>query len=102
MSYYKDHVFFCTNKREDGRKCCEDANAREMRDYAKTRTKELKLARPGGVRINIAGCLNRCNEGPTIVVYPQEVWYTYHNRQDIDRIIDEHLIKGNIVTELQI
>ena len=101
MSYYQHHIFFCTNKRAS-RQCCEDADATAMRDYAKARTKELKLACPGGVRVNTAGCLNRCSEGPTIVVYPDDVWYTYKNKNDIDRIIDEHLVKGNVVKDLQI
>lgn len=102
MSYYQHHIFFCTNKRANGRQCCEDGNAKAMREYAKTRTKELKLACPGGVRVNTAGCLNRCAEGPTIVVYPEDVWYTYKSKDDIDRIIDEHLVKGVVVKDLQI
>lgn len=102
MPYYQHHVFFCTNQRDNGRKCCGDANARALRDYAKDRTKALKLAKPGGVRINIAGCLNRCAEGPIIVVYPEEVWYRYNDQADIDRIIEEHLINGRVVTDLQI
>ncbi len=61
-----------------------------MRDYAKDRIKGLKLDRKGKVRINMAGCLDRCNEGPVIVVYPEEVWYTYVDKEDIDEIIEEH------------
>jgi (2Fe-2S) ferredoxin len=100
--YYKHHIFFCTNIRDDGRKCCQDADARNMRDYAKARTKELKLAKPGGVRVNIAGCMNRCQEGPVAVVYPEGVWYRYKNKDDIDRIIENHLMKGQVVEDLKI
>ena len=100
--YYKHHIFFCTNTRDDGRKCCQDADARDMRDYAKARTKELKLAKPGGVRVNIAGCMNRCQEGPVAVVYPEGVWYRYNNKDDIDRIIENHLMKGQLVEDLKI
>ena len=73
-----------------------------MRDYAKARTKELKLAKPGGVRVNIAGCMNRCQEGPVAVVYPEGVWYRYKNKDDIDRIIENHLMRGQLVEDLKI
>jgi len=102
MSYYRYHVFFCTNKREDGSACCQDFNAQAMRDYAKTRVKALGLTGKGEVRINTAGCMDRCGEGPVLVVYPQGVWYTYVDQEDIDEIIDEHLVHGRIVERLKI
>lgn len=102
MSYYQYHVFFCTNQREDGARCCQDFNAGAMRDYAKKRCKELGIHGIGNVRINNAGCLNRCAEGPVIVVYPQETWYTYVDRDDIDEIIESHLLKGQVVERLKI
>jgi (2Fe-2S) ferredoxin len=73
-----------------------------MRDYAKQRCKALGIHQPGNVRINNAGCLNRCAEGPVIVVYPEEVWYTYVDRDDIDEIIEEHLLNGRVVERLRI
>lgn len=102
MSYYQRHVFFCCNQRTDGRACCADKNAAEMRDYAKGRVKELGLAGEGKLRVNQAGCLDRCEEGPCIVVYPDAVWYTYVDRADIDEIIREHLQNGRIVERLRI
>jgi (2Fe-2S) ferredoxin len=102
MSYYKHHVFFCLNKRDAPEACCACHDAEGMRDYAKKRVKELKLNGPGNVRINAAGCLDRCEEGPVIVVYPEEVWYTYVDKSDIDEIIDEHLVKGRVVERLRI
>lgn len=102
MSYYRRHVFFCCNQREGGEPCCNDHGSRKMRDYAKERVAELKLAGPGGIRINQAGCLDRCREGPVLVVYPEAVWYTYVDRHDIDEIIEEHLINGRIVERLRI
>jgi (2Fe-2S) ferredoxin len=102
MAYYRYHVFFCTNLREDGTACCQRFNAQAMRDYAKQRTKELGVAGPGKVRINTAGCLDRCAEGPVVVVYPDEVWYSYLDQEDIDEIIDEHLVNGRVVERLKI
>jgi (2Fe-2S) ferredoxin len=102
MSYYRHHVFFCTNQREDGSACCQNHGAQTLRDYAKTRIKSLRLAGEGGIRINSAGCLDRCGEGPVIVVYPEGIWYTYVDQEDIDEIIDEHLCHGRVVERLKI
>ncbi len=101
-SYYQYHVFFCTNQREAGERCCANQDAAEMRDYAKNRIKELQLHKNNQVRINAAGCLNRCARGPVIVVYPEDTWYTWTNQADIDEIINEHLSQGRIVQRLQI
>lgn len=100
MSHYKKHVFFCLNLRENGRKCCQDADAKQMREYAKSRVKALDLAGKGGIRVNASGCLGRCAQGPSIVVYPDNVWYSYQSQADIDEIIDQHLCKDKIVTRL--
>jgi (2Fe-2S) ferredoxin len=72
-----------------------------MRDYAKSRVKALGLSGEGKIRINRAGCLDRCEEGPCVVVYPDAVWYTYVDRSDIDEIIEEHLQNGRIVERLR-
>jgi len=101
MSYYERHVFFCTNQREEGT-CCENCGASTLRSYAKERTKALGMAGKGGVRVNTAGCMDRCEEGPVIVVYPEAVWYTYVDEEDIDEIIDEHLVNGRVVERLRI
>jgi (2Fe-2S) ferredoxin len=102
MSYYERHVFFCCNQREPGdRPCCADKGAARMRDYAKGRVKALGLSGPGKVRVNQAGCLDRCEEGPCIVVYPDAVWYTYVDQADIDEIIEEHLKHGRVVERLK-
>lgn len=100
MSYYQYHVFFCTNERQQGEQCCEQCNATAIRNYAKDRIKQLGLAGAGKVRINTAGCLDRCELGPVIVVYPEAVWYTYLDRDDVDEIINEHLINGRVVRRL--
>ncbi|TXH04354.1 MAG: (2Fe-2S) ferredoxin domain-containing protein [Nevskiaceae bacterium] len=103
MSYYRHHVFFCCNQRAPGdRTCCNDKGATRVRDYAKKRVKALGLAGAGQTRINMAGCLDRCEEGPVMVVYPEEVWYTYVDEEDIDEIIDEHLQYGRTVERLRL
>jgi (2Fe-2S) ferredoxin len=104
MGYYQRHVFFCCNQRDasDPRGSCNAKGATRVRDYAKQRVKELKLAGPGKVRINQAGCLDRCEQGPVAVVYPEGVWYTYVDEEDVDEIIDEHLVNGRVVERLKI
>jgi len=102
MSYFRHHVFFCTNKRDDGVQCCQDRDAQTLRDHAKARIKALNIAGKGGVRINGAACMDRCGDGPVIAVYPDAVWYTYVDKDDIDEIIDEHLVNGRVVERLKI
>ena len=102
MSHFKYHVFFCCNQREGGQTCCNNHGASEMKDYAKDRIGALGLKGKGKVRINSAGCLDRCDDGPVIVVYPEETWYTYVDKTDIDEIIDEHLVNGRVVERLKI
>ncbi len=102
MSHFKRHVFFCTNQRTNGEACCQDHQANEMRAYAKERMKELVPKGEGRMRINSAGCLDRCEKGPVLVVYPEAVWYTYTDKADIDEIINEHLLHGRVVERLKI
>ena len=102
MAYYQYHVFFCTNQRENGATCCEQSNATEIRAYAKAKIKALGLSGAGKIRINTAGCLDRCAQGPVMVVYPDDVWYSYLDREDIDEVIEQHLLQGKIVERLLI
>ena len=102
MSIYTNHVFFCVNQREPGESCCANLGAQDVRDYAKKRIKELGMSGEGGVRMNMAGCLGRCEHGPVIVVYPEEVWYTYLDKEDVDEIIEQHLQQGKVVKRLLI
>ena len=102
MNFYKHHVFFCTNQRDNGKTCCNNRGAQEVRTYAKDRIKALGLNGEGKVRINSAGCLDRCDEGPVLVVYPDAIWYTYVDKEDIDEIINEHIVHGRVVERLKI
>ena len=95
------HVFCCTNQRppEHERGSCQASSGIGLRNYLKDRVKELGLE---GVRINAAGCLNRCEEGPAVVVYPEGVWYRLQNKSDIEEIISGHLQGGEPVARLRI
>ncbi len=100
-SYYQHHVFCCINVREPGHKrgCCAEKGSPALRDYMKARCKELGLG-PRDVRINAAGCLDRCELGPNMVIYPEGVWYTYRDQADVDEIIATHLLAGGRVERL--
>ena len=100
--YYQHHVFFCLNDRVNGEDSCAHHGAQDMFNHCKARIKAEGLNGPGKVRINNAGCLDRCEEGPCIVVYPEGTWYTYVDRADIDEIVDSHLVGGQPVERLKI
>ena len=100
MSYYKHHVFFCLNERANGEASCAQHAAKDAFDRCKARVKSAGLAGPGGVRINKAGCLDRCAGGPVAVVYPEGTWYTFVDADDIDEIVDRHLQRGEVVERL--
>lgn len=100
MSYYERHIFFCLNQRVNGESSCGDHDATAAFDHCKKRVAELGCNGPGKVRVNKAGCLDRCAGGPVAVVYPEGVWYTFLDKSDIDEIIDEHLTHGRVVERL--
>jgi hypothetical protein len=77
MSYYKHHIFFCLNQRRQRRGLLRRPRAQAGFDRCKAQVKAAGLAGPGGVRVNKAGCLDRCAGGPVAVVYPDETWYTF-------------------------
>lgn len=99
---FKHHLFFCLNKRNNGENCCDQHNAFALFEYAKNRVKELGLNGPGKIRVNKAGCLDRCNDGPVMVIYPEGIWYTFIDTEDIEEIIQSHLIQGRPVERLQL
>lgn len=98
--YYERHIFFCLNQRVNGEDCCADHGAKEGFDHCKGRIKQLGLSGPGQVRVNKAGCLDRCAGGPVAVVYPEGTWYTFVDNADIDEIVEQHLAKGEVVERL--
>ena len=100
--FYERHLFFCTNDRgaDAERPSCNQCGSARLRKYAKSQVKEKNLSGPGKVRVNSAGCLDRCELGPVCVVYPEGVWYTYIDEADIDDIIESHLLNGHAVERL--
>lgn len=99
-SYYQRHIFFCTNERTNGEACCAHLQAQAAFDRCKALVKTEGLAGPGKVRVNKAGCLDRCAAGPVAVVYPEAVWYTYVDLQDVEEIVQSHLRDGKVVERL--
>lgn len=100
--YYQRHVFFCTNLKTSGKQCCATGDAEKLRDYAKQKLKKLGLHGAGLHRVNTSGCLGRCELGPVLVIYPEGAWYSYKTYNDIDEIIEKHLLKGEIVDRLRL
>jgi (2Fe-2S) ferredoxin len=100
MSYFQRHIFFCLNERDNGEASCAQHGAKAGFDHCKARVKQAGIAGPGGVRVNKAGCLDRCAGGPVAVVYPEGVWYTYVDKDDIDEIVESHLKNGQVVDRL--
>lgn len=99
--YYDRHLFCCTAKRDAGhpRGCCWDRGADELQGYMKTRARELGLE---GIRVNQSGCLDRCELGPVVVIYPEGIWYTYQNQADVDEILERHVRDGGRVERLML
>jgi (2Fe-2S) ferredoxin len=97
--YFRAHVFCCTNQRDasDPRGCCHDRGGKTLRNYMKAKAKKLGIE---GVRINDAGCLDRCEDGPTMVIYPEGAWYRCESREDIDEVLQSHVIEGRPVARL--
>jgi (2Fe-2S) ferredoxin len=99
-AYYQRHIFFCLNERKTGEACCASHQAQQAFERCKSQAKDAGLLGPGQVRVNKAGCLDRCSAGPLAVVYPEGVWYSYVDLADIDEIVESHLKNGQVVERL--
>ncbi|MEO5333310.1 MAG: (2Fe-2S) ferredoxin domain-containing protein [Magnetococcus sp. YQC-5] len=98
--FYDIHVFCCVNARGAGhpRGDCASHGAVDLQGYLKARVKQMPDI--GSVRINQSGCLDRCELGPVLVIYPQGVWYNYRNQADLDEILERHIMGGELVHRL--
>ena len=101
MAKFKHHVFICTNERDESasRPSC-GKKGNKLKDAFKDAIKDAGLKH--SVRANASGCLDQCEHGPTIVVYPEAVWYGFVHVSDVQEIVSEHLVKGRPVTRLQL
>jgi (2Fe-2S) ferredoxin len=99
-SYFQRHIFFCLNQRDNGEACCAQLDATAAFERCKSQVKAAGLAGPGQVRVNKAGCLDRCAAGPVAVIYPEAIWYSYLDTSDIDEIVESHLKNGEVVQRL--
>lgn len=102
MAAFTNHIFVCCNRRESGsaRGCCDPDGSEALRSAFKSEVKKRKLGPL--VRANKAGCLDQCELGPTVVIYPQGIWYGGVTLADVPRIIEETVIGGKILDDLVI
>jgi (2Fe-2S) ferredoxin len=102
MARFQKHIFICDNKREAGhpRGCCQDKGSSEIIEEFKKRLKEMGLN--SKIRVNKAGCLDACEFGPVMVVYPEQIWYGNFSKDDIDEVIQSHLLNNNPVKRILI
>ncbi len=102
MAKFTSHIFVCCNRREPGspRGCCNPDGSEALRNAFKAELKRRDLGPL--VRANHAGCLDQCEHGPTVVIYPQQIWYGHVTVEDVPRIVDETIIGGRVLSDLLI
>ncbi len=99
--YFESHIFVCTNRRPDGhqRGSCAAGGSEKIKDYMKARAKELGIPH---IRVNAAACLDRCELGPCVVIYPEGVWYRVDSKAAADAVLQTHVTEGGRVTGLML
>ena len=99
--FYRCHIFACTNERPEKhpRGSCSRRGSVKLRNYMKARAKEMGLT---DVRVNSAGCLDRCELGPTMVIYPEGIWYKCETNEEIDQVLTQHIQNGKPVKHLML
>ena len=101
MGKFKQHIFVCSNERDAGnpRGDCKSKGAEAIRNYFKGEIGKHGLK--GSARANVAGCLDQCEHGVAVVVYPEDVWYTLTSVDDAKEVFEQHIIGGTIVERLR-
>jgi (2Fe-2S) ferredoxin len=102
MDHYTRHLFFCNNQRKNNTPCCGQLGVKDLYRYAKDTCREKSLLGKGKIGISESRCLGRCELSPVCVVYPDNIWYQYIDKKDIDEIITQHLQQGKPVKRLMI
>jgi (2Fe-2S) ferredoxin len=99
---YERHLFICTNRRPDGnpKGCCASKGSEALKAAFKSELDKRGIK--GAMRANAAGCLDACEHGMSMVVYPEGVWYGGVTQDDVSEIVEQHLIGGRPVERLQI
>jgi len=102
MPEFTHHIFVCSNRRQPGhsRGCCDPQGNDALRGALKAELKRRGLN--AEIRANQAGCLDQCEYGTVLVIYPQAIWYGGVQIQDVPRIVDETLLGGRILEDLLI
>jgi (2Fe-2S) ferredoxin len=102
MPPFTSHIFVCCNQRGDGhpRGCCDPEGSENLRSLFKAEVKQRDLG--PSVRANKAGCLDQCEFGPAVVIYPQGIWYGGVQPEDVPRIIEETVVHGRVLEDLVI
>ncbi len=102
MAKFTSHIFVCCNRRAEGhrRGCCDPKGNEELRNALKAEVKRRGLAPQ--VRANKSGCLDQCELGPTLVIYPEQIWYGGVQLKDVERIVEETVVGGRILEDLLI
>lgn len=102
MAPFERHLFICTNQRppDHPRGCCDPAASESLQKAFKKALAERGVHRR--IRANRAGCLDQCEHGPVVVVYPDAVWYGAVTQADVMEIVDAHLIGGHPVARLRL
>ncbi len=102
MKRFEKHIFVCENKRpqDHPRGCCQEKGGVEVRELFKSRLKQLGLS--SNIRANSSGCLDACEFGVTIVIYPEQIWYGGVKKEDVEEIIQSHLVNNKPVERLKI
>ncbi len=97
---FDKHIFICTNQKAEGKACCGEQRGMEL--VVKFRDVLNAKGLKGKVRAQRSGCLDACDFGPSLVIYPDGTYYKNVTVNDVERIVDEHVLNNRIVTDLEL